>query len=128
MSASALKPWRSGCEIQERLGRVGREAAVHNEQPFLLSFHPSGGGKRVNPLIELQDQVIELAAFKGTHTGGEYILRLFEPTGQHRSTVVHIPAAGIRRRLRLKPFEVKTCRLDAERRILSEVSLTEQEL
>jgi alpha-mannosidase len=120
--------WICGGEIQERLGRVGREAAVHNEQPFLLSFHPSGGGKRVNPLIELQDQVIELTAFKGTHTGGEYILRLFEPTGQHRSTVVHIPAAGIRRRLRLNPFEVKTCRLDAERRILSEVSLTEQEL
>jgi hypothetical protein len=42
--------------------------------------------------------------------------------------VIEIPAVGIKKRLRFKAFEVKTYRLDTERGILAEVSLTEQEL
>jgi len=78
--------------------------------------------------MELHDDVIELSAFKQAHAGRDYILRLFEPTGKDRSTVIEIPSAGIRQKVRFKPFEVKTYRLDAERRILSEVSMTEQDL
>jgi len=120
--------WVSGGGLQERLRQVGREAAVHNEPPFLLSFHPAGAGRRAQPLIELHDQVIELSAFKQAHAGRDYILRLFEPTGKNRSTVIEIPSAGIRQKLRFEGFEIKTYRLDAERRVLSEVSMTEQDL
>jgi alpha-mannosidase len=120
--------WVCGGGLQERLWHVSREAAVHNQPPFLLSFHPGGGGRRAQPLIELHDKVIELSAFKQAHAGRDYILRLFEPTGKDRSTVIEIPSAGIRQKLRFEAFEVKTYRLDVERRILSEVSLTEQDL
>jgi alpha-mannosidase len=120
--------WVSGGGLRERLRRVGREAAVHNEAPFLLSFHPGGGSGTVKPLVELHEEVIELSAFKRAHAGGDYIIRLFEPTGRNRSTVIEIPALGIKKKLRFKAFEVKTYRLDTERGILAEVSLTEQEL
>jgi alpha-mannosidase len=120
--------WVCGGEIEERLGRVGREAAVHNEPPFLLAFHPSGSGKKVKPLIELHDPVIELTAFKQSHAGRDYILRLFEPTGKARETEIEIPAALIKRKLRLEAFEVKTYRLDEERGVLAEVNLTEENI
>jgi len=117
-----------GGGLEERLQSVGREAAAHNEPPFLLSCYPAGVGKTVQSPVELHDRVIELSAFKQAHSGGQYILRLFEPTGKDRSTEIEIPFLGIRKRLRFRGFEVKTCRLDTERRVLSEVSLSEQDL
>jgi alpha-mannosidase len=117
-----------GGELRERLRHVGREAAVHNGPPFLLSCYPAGEGKTVQPLVELHDPVIELSAFKQAHAGRDYIVRLFEPTGKDRSAVIEIPPAGIKKTLRFKAFEVKTYKLDLESGTLSEVSMTEQDL
>jgi alpha-mannosidase len=120
--------WVRGGDIGQRLQQIGREAAVHNEPPFLLPYNPAGRRKKVEPLIELQDEVIELSAFKQAHTSEDYIIRLFEPTGKSRSTVMEIPCLGIGKRLRMKGFEVKTYKLSPEAGTLKEVSLTEHEL
>jgi alpha-mannosidase len=120
--------WVCGGSMEQRLQKVGREAAVHNEPPFLLPFRPAGRDDEVRPLIELHDQIIELSAFKQAHASEDFIVRLFEPTGQSRSTVMELPCLGIRKRLRLKGFEVKTYKLSPGAGTLEEVSLTEREL
>jgi alpha-mannosidase len=120
--------WVCGGSLEQRLQQVGREAAVHNEPPFLLSFHPAGRRNKVQPLIELHDDVIELAAFKQAHASDDFIVRVFEPTGKSRSTVMELPCLGIRKKLRLKGFEVKTYKLSPEAGALEEVSLMEHEL
>ncbi len=120
--------WVCGGGLEQRLQHVGREAAAHNEPPFLLSCYPRGEGEKVGSLIELHDEVVELSAFKQAHAGRDYILRFFEPTGKNRSAEIEIPPLGITKTLRFKGFEVKTYKLDIENRILSEVSLTEHDL
>ena len=120
--------WVCGGGLEQRLQHVGREAAIHNEPPFLLSCYPAGEGKKVESLIELHDKVIELSAFKQAHACQDYIVRLFEPTGKDRSTEIEIPLLGITKTLRFKGFEVKTYKLNLESGILSEVSLTEHDL
>jgi alpha-mannosidase len=120
--------WVRGGDLEQRLQQVGREAAVHNEPPFLLPFHPAGRRNKVQPLIELHDEVIELSAFKQAHTSEDFIVRLFEPTGKSRSTVMELPCLGIRKKLHMKGFEVKTYKLSPEAGTLEEVSLPEHEL
>ena len=119
--------WLRGGALKERLQQVGREAAARNEPPFVLPFRPSRRRAEVQPLIELHDEVIELSAFKQAHAGEEFIVRLFEPTGRSRSTVMELPCLGIRKRLRLKGFEVKTYKVSARAETLKEVSLMEYE-
>jgi alpha-mannosidase len=112
----------------KRLEAVDREALVYNERPYVLSFFPEGRGRKPQPAIILEDEVVQLSALKEAENGKGYIIRLFEPTGTERTTTVSVPVMGIREEIRLKGFEIKTLRLDtggAEAR-LEEVDLTEE--
>ena len=52
---------------------------------------------------------------------------MFEPTGQSRSTVMELSCLGIKKRLGMRGFEVKTYKLSPEAGTPEEVSLTEHE-
>jgi len=67
-----------------------------------------------------------LAAFKPVEKGDGFIVRLFEPTGRERSTVVHIPPLKIRKKVTLGKFEIKTFRVNAKSRTMKEVGLMEK--
>jgi alpha-mannosidase len=54
-------------------------------------------------------------------------IRLFEPTGQTRSTVLTIPVLGLTRSVTLGPSEIKTFRFSKARPVLRETDLLEQE-
>ncbi len=119
--------WLNAGPSRGRLAAVDREALGHNEKPFVLSFFPSGEGSCPPPLATLDDPVVQIAAFKQAHDSDDYIIRLFEPTGQSRSTVLRIPALGMTHRVALGPFEIKTLRCGKTRPI-GEVNLLEQVL
>lgn len=108
-----------------RLQAVDREALVHNEKPFALSFCPSGAGVRPLPGITLSDDVVQLVALKRAENGRGYVIRLFEPTGQARSTVIAVPAAGIEQTVSLGAFEVKTYLIEHGAKELREITLIE---
>lgn len=103
--------WFQGGPKNERLERVDREALAHNEAPYALSFSPSGQGTPPRPGLTLDDEVVQLTTFKAAEDGRGYIVRLFEPTGQGRGTMLRVPSLGIEHPVRLAPFEVKTLRL-----------------
>lgn len=106
---------------EERLERIDREALVMNEKPYALSFFPSGDGKLLSPFLTLSDQVVQLSAFKKAEEGDDYILRLYEPTGSPRKTVVEIPSLALKKEVTLAGFEFKTYRLDTKKALLAEV-------
>ncbi len=117
--------WINAGSRSERLERVDREAVIHNETPFALSFCPSGAGTKPLPGVSLSDDVVQLVAFKRAEDGEGYVFRLFEPTGTARSTEVTIPALEVRRAVCLSAFEVKTFRVDPETKSVREVTLLE---
>lgn len=118
--------WLNAGELAERRTRVDREALVHNEQPYALSFFPSGEGEQTGPCVILEDDSIQLSAFKKEEEGDGYILRLFEPTGSGGTTTVSLPAYGIRHEVSLNGFEIKTFRVHSSSRMLEEVPLCER--
>lgn len=119
--------WINAGGSQERLDAVDREALAHNEKPFVLSFFPSGEGVSLPPLATLDDPVVEIAAFKQAQDSEDYIVRIFEPTGRRRSTVLRIPALGLAQPVVLAPFEIKTLRCSKKHPVLREVDLLERE-
>lgn len=119
--------WLNAGTKQSRLESVPREALAKNEKPFALSFYPSGqGDKPVSGLI-LSDETVQLTVLKKTEEGDAVIIRLFEPTGQARETTVTFPACDFSQTLKLAPFEIKTLRLDRQKKEIEEVNLLEKQ-
>lgn len=114
-------------ELKDRLAHADREALLHNEKPFALSFYPHGEGAKPAALAELKDDSVLMTAFKKAESSEDYIIRLFEPAGQVRSTVISIPGAGLERAVDLKKFEIKTLKLDLKAGTLMEVDLDEND-
>lgn len=117
--------WFNGGNVRGRLDSIDREALIHNEQPFALSFFPSGKGKKVGAGVVLSDDVVQLAAMKEAQDGKGFILRLFEPTGTPRATTLSLPALGLSLDVRLGPFEIKTFRLEPQTRKFIECDVME---
>jgi alpha-mannosidase len=117
--------WLNGGPAAARLAAVDREALARNEKPFALSFFPSGLGRAPQPFVLLSDDAVQLAAAKLAEDGDDLILRLFEPTGQPRDTLVSLPFAGMDVPIALSPFEIKTLRVDLKARTVTETDLME---
>lgn len=120
--------WLNAGPTEDRMRAIDREALVHNEKPFALSFCPSGAGEKPLPGVTLSDEVIQLVAFKKAEQSEDYIVRLFEPTGRARATEVEVPALGLRWNVALCAFEVKTFRLSPQSGSVADVSLLEEDL
>ncbi|WP_339318504.1 glycoside hydrolase family 38 C-terminal domain-containing protein [Paenibacillus sp. FSL R10-2734] len=118
--------WLNAGELADRKEVIDREALAHNEQPYALSFFPSGEGEHLESFIVLEDERIQLSAFKKEEQGDGYILRLFEPTGSGGFTIVSIPSLGIRREVSLQGFEFKTFRIFPASGTFEEVPLCER--
>ena len=104
--------WFNAGKIAERIKHIDREALVRNEKPYALSFFPSGSGKKTKPFAILSDDVIQIAAIKQAENNNDFIIRLFEPTGRKRKTVLSMPAIGKNIQLTLAGFEIKTIRIN----------------
>ena len=118
--------WLQGGPAGERLEAIDREALAHNEQPMALSFFPNGAGSLPAPFVTLSDAVVQVSAIKRAEDEEVLILRLFEPTGKPRKTIVTLPYAGIKKEMALKGFEVRTLRVDPSKNTWEEVNLVEE--
>jgi alpha-mannosidase len=118
--------WLNAGPSTARLDAIDREALAHNEKPMALSFFPNGAGNAPAPFITLSDAVVQLSAVKRAEDGDSIILRLFEPTGQPRSTTITLPFAGISHEVTLKGFEIRTLRVDVQKGLWEEVNLVEE--
>ena len=115
--------WINGGPARTRREQIDWEALGHNERPYALSFFPSGAGDAPPPAVKLRDPVIQMTAFKQADQSQDYVIRVFNPTGEPRSTVLEVVPLGIRQEIHLSGFEIKTFRVDAVRGTVGEVDL-----
>ncbi|MCE5339999.1 MAG: hypothetical protein LLF92_02560 [Planctomycetaceae bacterium] len=118
--------WINGGRLNARRITIDREALVKNEKPFALSFFPSGNGKEISPAAILSDNAIQISAIKKAQNNNDWIIRLFEPTGQKRSTVLSLPALGTKVKLNFSAYEIKTIRIDNRTKKWFETDLMEK--
>ena len=118
--------WLDGGTVADRLSRVDREALVANERPYAMSFFPSGFGEAPRQLATLSDDVVQMTATKLAEDGNDLIIRLFEPTGSARTTTLSLPFCGIEKTIEMGAFEIKTLRISAAKRTITETDLLER--
>lgn len=120
--------WLNAGKRLSRLTRIGREALAKNEKPFVLAYFPPGSGKKTKPFILVSDEAVEIAAVKKAENGRDLIIRLFEPTGRRRTTILSLPWISAKKTISLSPFEIKTLRFNPKTRRLTEANLLEKPL
>ncbi len=108
-----FKFWVNAGSVSKRLDCIDREALVRNEKPCIVSFFPAGTGKKPSPLAVLSDDVVQITAIKRAEKGDAFIIRLFEPTGKSRTTMLSLPFVNARIKVALSGFEIKTLRVNA---------------
>ena len=118
--------WLAAGPADRRLAAISREATVKQDAPIALNMFPSGHGPTAVPGPTLSDDVVRLAAAKLSEDGRALILRLFEPTGTARSTVVRVPALGVEAAIDLGPFEIRTLAIDRATGHVATVDLLER--
>ncbi|MBQ7039205.1 MAG: alpha-mannosidase [Clostridia bacterium] len=105
-------------KISEKAGRIAQE---FNMQPYLLSFYPTGAGKKADFALSLSDDIITINAFKKADNGEGYIIRLFNPTEKEQTT--KLCAGKTQSSLSFGKYEIKTLRF--ANGILTETDLME---
>ncbi|MBM3294380.1 MAG: alpha-mannosidase [Candidatus Aminicenantes bacterium] len=120
--------WVNAGPLEERLEAVDREALAKNESPYVLAYSPPGTGRKAAPAAVLSDKAVLLAAMKKSEDGNRMVIRLFEPTGRARRTVLSLPFAEARIRLAFSPFEIKTLLFDQRTKTFREADLLERPL
>ncbi len=118
--------WLNAGPSANRLELIDREALVRNEIPYVLSYFPPEDGPKPRGFAVLNDPAIQITALKRAETGDVLIMRLFEPTGRKRKTVLSLPAFGAQIRLSFSPFEIKTLSFDPSKKAFEEVDLLER--
>ena len=96
----------------ERSMNVSREAQLINEQPYALSFFPSGGGDTTGIGAVLEGEGVQLTALRPVMSGEGYVARLFNPAENEASAVLKIPVLKTETEVGLKPYEIITLRIN----------------
>ncbi len=120
--------WINGGNADDLLSAVDRNALVKNEIPMVLCCCPSGKGQGHVPGVILDDEVVQMTTFKMAENENRLVLRLFEPTGQKRSTRVEIPSLNLLFAVSLEKFEIKTFSIDLQTKEIIETDLLERSL
>ncbi|MGQ9471305.1 MAG: glycoside hydrolase family 38 C-terminal domain-containing protein [Candidatus Aminicenantales bacterium] len=118
--------WINAGGIEKRLNSIEREALIHHEKPVFLPYCPPGKGEKRKPFLILHDSVTIVPALKKSETGNDLIIRLFEPTGKTKETTLELPAWGVRKKVRLRPFEVRTLRFNPKKKSFTVCNLLEE--
>ncbi len=118
--------WLNAGDAASRLAAIERETQLHLQSPIAYLFYPAGAGKPVPPLLTIDDPAVVLAALKRTEESDTLLLRLWEPTGQHRRCRLCFPAFGLQAVVELRPFRIATFLVDLQRGTLTEADLLER--
>ena len=118
--------WVQAGRADERRVAIDREALIHNEKPFALSFYPSGEGKDIKQGVVLSGEGLQATALKKEDNGEDYVLRLYNPTNKTITQDCVIDCLGIEEEVLVKPYEIKTYKIVMDKKTMTEYGLMEE--
>jgi alpha-mannosidase len=118
--------WLSAGNARERIDAIDRESAIRTEEMMVVCAFPSGLGRVPSPGVRLSDATVRIGALKMSEDGARLVVRLFEPTGETRSTDLHVPALGLVVPVTLRPFELRTLVIDVGTGRVTDADLLER--
>lgn len=117
--------WMNAGVAAERLRAIDREAEAHQEQPYLLSFFPSGSGGHKEALVRLESDHVLMTALKPGIRENSLMIRLYNPGEAVETAGLRVDGDERRHEVRLGGFEVKTLVYDLDGKGIEETDLLE---
>lgn len=110
-----------------RLRQIAQDADEFWQPPMAVQAFPGkitqeNHSSFQNSFLTLDNSEVELAAMIET-APDEYLIRLFESTGNEQNACLCLPKAGLKKMLVMKPFEIKTFRYQKEKNTLEECGI-----
>ena len=118
--------WINASDLTSRMDSLSIETTSHNEIPFALSFFPENKGGLCAPVIEIDNNSIQLMAFKKAGISDDYIIRLFESRGENTTFLLKFPALELTKKFSINAFNILTLKLNVNDKTISEVDLLER--
>ncbi len=113
---------------EERMNCIEREALTENEKPMVLSFFPTGMGKKPVKFAEIKTKGATITAMKNGSADNKYVIRLFNPLEIKTEVIVDFPVIDKEFSCILKSNEFKTYILDTVTGEINEADLLERVL
>lgn len=101
-----------GGETGKLRRELPRMAESFSQPPMLLSFFPAGGGSKPKTPLRLTGDPVTVSAFKHSHAGNGYILRLFNCSAEYADAALDGFLLSAPAKLSFAPYEVKTFLLE----------------
>ena len=118
--------WIKADSAKKQRQEIDRDALIHNEKPFALSFYPSGEGKNPKPGVILSGEGLQVCALKKMERQDEYILRIYNPTEKTQVQQLSVEFLQIKQEIAVKPYEVNTYKIDGKNKKLVPHDMMEQ--
>lgn len=103
-------------------------AAVFNEKPFAVSFFPSGNGEKCGNFITIDNKSVTMSAFKKAYDDNGYIVRLYNSSDRAETAKIAITPFDMKQEVTFGKYEVKTFRIDTDRKYFTETDFLERDL
>ncbi|UCG27099.1 MAG: alpha-mannosidase [Bacteroidales bacterium] len=120
--------WLNAGMTAARKSEIPVESRIKNEFPICLCSYPSGKGPLLTHGLTVSDPVVQLAAFKISEDGKMLVLRLFEPSGMTRESIVEIPVFDLSFPVRIPAFSIRTIGIDLLSRQIIDLDLMEKRI
>lgn len=117
--------WMNAGAADQRLEVLDREALEKHEKPYLLSFFPSGSGKKPERFAELDSWHVLMTALRPATGGRGMMIRLYNPGEGAREVNLCLPEMEKIHMIKMDGFEVKTLICSEDGSELEETDLLE---
>ncbi len=115
----------NGGSAAERLEKVAREAQLRHERPMMAACFSGKCQNSRESFLHVTNQAIVCPAVKKAEQGDDWIIRLFNSTGEFQNCELQIGNANMS--LEFAPYKIKTIRYRAADRCLAETTLLEDD-
>lgn len=95
-----------------RLHAIDFEAIQKLQQPYSLSFFPSGNAKKSQQFLTASNQSVSVTTIKPRVSKNGFLVRLFNSTDVKQKTTLH--ANQLTQEFSLEPYEIKTVALSEQ--------------
>lgn len=99
-------------EKRMRMERIGAEACIKHERPFVLNGFTDMKEEAAVPFMEVSDCAVLCSAVKYAEDGSGLVVRLFNSTEYEKTITLSMKRYGIEDEISFGPFEVKTYRYE----------------
>ncbi len=100
--------WLNASDCENREDNIAKETVLSAQKPYAMAVFAAANDVSDKPVFTIDNDTIEVMAFKKAEYSDDYVIRLFEATGKPRKATLQSDVFGVTQSIDFAPFEVKT--------------------